>query len=82
MPTLLLEDGFKFFFYANEHEPKHVHVEKGGDFAKIEILTLRVTRNYLKPKELKKALKIAAEHREEFERKWDDWFSRKGPALR
>ncbi|WP_462322660.1 DUF4160 domain-containing protein [Halochromatium sp.] len=26
MPTLLIQDGFKFFFYANEHEPKHVHV--------------------------------------------------------
>ncbi len=36
MPTLLLHEGFKFFFYANEHEPKHVHVMKGGDFAKIE----------------------------------------------
>ena len=26
MPTLLRQDGFKFFFYANEHEPKHIHV--------------------------------------------------------
>ena len=26
MPTLLRKDGFKFFFYANEHEPKHIHV--------------------------------------------------------
>jgi hypothetical protein len=41
MPTLLLQDGFKFFFYANEHEPKHVHVMKGGDFAKIEIVSLK-----------------------------------------
>jgi len=39
MPTLLIYDGFKFFFYANEHEPKHVHVIKGGDFAKIELLS-------------------------------------------
>jgi len=54
MPTLLLYDGFKFFFYANEHEPKHVHVMKGDDFAKIELQTLKVVDNYMKPKELKK----------------------------
>ena len=34
MPTLLNEDGFRFFFYANEHEPKHIHVIKGDGFAK------------------------------------------------
>ena len=44
MPTLLLQDGFKFFFYANEHEPKHVHIMKGGDFAKVEIVSLKVAR--------------------------------------
>jgi hypothetical protein len=54
MPTLLLHDGFKFFFYANEHEPKHVHVMKGGDFAKIEIVSLKVVDDYMKPKDTKK----------------------------
>ncbi len=52
MPTLLNENGFKFFFYANEHEPKHIHVIKGDGFAKIELCTLNVVQNYLKPKEL------------------------------
>ena len=32
---LLLQDGFKFFFYANEHDPKHIHVQKAGEFVKI-----------------------------------------------
>ena len=45
MPTLLIQEGFKFFFYANEHEPKHIHVMKGGEFAKIELSTLRVVKN-------------------------------------
>lgn len=76
MPTLLVQDGFKFFFYANEHEPKHIHVTKGGEYAKIEIKTLRVVRNYLKPKELKRALQITREHRREFERRWDEYFRR------
>jgi hypothetical protein len=54
MPTLLNKNGFKFFFYANEHEPKHVHVIFGGDFAKIELAELRIVKNYMKPKSLKK----------------------------
>lgn len=37
MPTLLNENGFKFFFYANEHEPKHIHVARSDGFAKVEL---------------------------------------------
>jgi hypothetical protein len=55
MPTLLVQDGFKFFFYANEHEPKHVHVSKGDDYAKFELGTFRVSQDFMKPKELKNA---------------------------
>ena len=74
MPTLLLKEGFKFFFYANEHEPKHIHVMKGSDFAKIELSTLRVVYNYLKPQELRKVLEITEIYQDEFERKWDEFF--------
>ena len=55
MPTLLLIDGYKFFFYANEHEPKHIHIMKGGDFAKIDLTSLQVVHNYMKPKDLKRS---------------------------
>ena len=58
MPTLLREEGFIFFFYANEHEPKHIHVRKGDEFAKIELGTLRVVRNYMKLNDIKRALEI------------------------
>ena len=37
MPTIFLYDGFRFFFYSNEGEPRepmHVHVMKGGHEAK------------------------------------------------
>ncbi len=76
MPTLLIEDGFKFFFYANEHEPRHIHVLKGEGFAKIELGTFKVVKNYLKPKELKRALEIVRERNDEFERKWNEWFDK------
>lgn len=76
MPTLLVKNGFKFFFFANEHEPKHIHVTRAGDFAKIELKTLKITNNCLKSRDLKKALEITQEHRLEFERKWDEYFKR------
>ena len=75
MPTLLLQDGFKFFFYANEHEPKHIHVMKNEGFAKIELAHLKVVQNHLKPKDLKVALAIIEQHKDEFERKWNEWFN-------
>ncbi len=74
MPTLLVEEGFRFFFYVNEHEPMHIHVIKGDGFAKIELGSGRVVRSYLKPKELKKALAMIQKHQAEFERAWHEWF--------
>lgn len=50
MPALLLIDGYKFLFYANEYEPKHIHIMKGGDFAKIDLASLQIAHNYMKPK--------------------------------
>jgi len=75
LPTLLNENGFKFFFYANEHEPKHIHIMKSDGFAKIELENLKVVQNYLKPKELKLALEIVKKNRDDFERIWDEWFN-------
>lgn len=77
MPTLLDKDGFKFFFYANEHEPMHIHVMKQDDFAKIELESLKVTKNYMKVKDLKLALNIVKENRKNFIRIWDEWFNQR-----
>ena len=75
MPTLLNQSGFKFFFYANEHEPKHIHIMKSDGFAKIELENLKVVQDYLKPKDLKIALKIVKKNQKEFERIWNEWFN-------
>ena len=37
MPTLLRIFGLRFFFYLDEHQPIHVHVECNGKLAKIEL---------------------------------------------
>lgn len=82
MPTLLQQDGFQFVFYASEHEPKHVHAFKGDDYAKIELRTLAVKANHMKPKDLGKAFTIVQLHNQEFEAAWDDWQrKRRGGSL-
>jgi|LGOV01.1.fsa_nt_gb hypothetical protein len=75
LPTLLNQDGFKFFFYANEHEPKHIHIMRSDGFAKVELENLKVVQNYLKPKDLKLALQIVKENKDNFERIWNEWFN-------
>ena len=35
MPTILRERGYRFFFFSREnHEPPHIHIESGDDYAK------------------------------------------------
>ena len=70
-------DVHSVFFYANEHEPKHVHVVNGDDFVKIELASLKVSQNYMKPKDLKQALALVEVHRTQFERQWDEYFSQR-----
>ncbi|MFA6598858.1 MAG: DUF4160 domain-containing protein [Ignavibacteriaceae bacterium] len=77
MPTILIKDGFKFFFYANEHLPKHIHVVKAENFAKIDLNRLRITENHFNNRELKKVLEITRENKEYFLRKWNEYFKGK-----
>ena len=37
MPTIFEIFGLRFFFFAEDHSPIHVHVVKGDDDAKIAI---------------------------------------------
>ena len=74
MPTLLKLNGFKFFFYSNEHEPKHIHIMKNDEFAKINLENLEVLFSSFKSKDLAFVLKVIKEHKNEFERTWDEYF--------
>ncbi|MBO9612316.1 MAG: DUF4160 domain-containing protein [Dyadobacter sp.] len=38
MLTVLYINGFRFFFWMNEHEPIHIHVEKGKCNARIVLV--------------------------------------------
>jgi len=35
MPTVLKIQNLRFYFYANDHEPIHVHIKGGGAMAKV-----------------------------------------------
>ena len=72
MPVVFEKDGYKFFFYSNEHEPVHVHVRKGSGEAVFEVeaaVELRESQN-MKMLELRKALKLVRENRDLILEKW------------
>ena len=77
MPTLLIERGFKFFFYANEHEPRHIHVMKGGRHGRIDLQTLEFTLCTLKAAERRVALEIATREARNFIAAWNAFFARR-----
>ncbi len=72
MPTLFTIDGYRFFFYSNEHRPIHVHVVKGETRAKIEVESdiETVSHDGLNSKELAKIERIVAERRDEIIKAW------------
>jgi hypothetical protein len=72
MPIIFEKDGYKFFFYSNEHDPVHVHVRHGGGEAVFEVETaveLRESQG-MKMLELRKALKLVRENRDLILEKW------------
>ena len=76
MPTLLMIFGLRFFFYLDEHEPIHVHVNANGKLAKIALepeISL-VYNHGLKEQEIKKAIDTCKTYREEFINEWHKRF--------
>lgn len=74
MPTVFTEDGFRFFFYSNDHPPIHVHVRKADGEAVFEVepdVELRESAG-MKIKDLARAEELARENRELIIRHWHD----------
>ena len=79
MPTLWVEDGFRFFFYSNEgspREPVHVHVEKGDAEAKFWIWPeVRVAYNEgYDARTLRRLMGMVEAERGRIERIWHEYF--------
>jgi len=78
MPKVFEKDGYRFFFYSNEHLPIHVHVRHGGGEAVFDVepsVELRESQG-MKVNDLSKAELLAIEHRELIIEKWHEHLDR------
>jgi hypothetical protein len=74
MPKVFEKDGYRFFFYSNEHRPIHIHVRYGGGEAVFDVergVELRESLG-LKVRELSRAQELAEEHRQLIIEKWHE----------
>lgn len=80
MPTVLRVADFVFYFFADDHEPAHVHAANGDGSAVIEIETGRVVRRRgdIRRKDAARAVIIVAEHRDHLQRAWTEFAFRRG----
>lgn len=78
MPLIFEHNGFKFFFYSNDHEPIHVHVRYSGGEAVFNINEeVELRESYgLKVKELAKAQSLAESHKQLIVEKWNEHLSK------
>ena len=77
MPTVFTEDGYRFFFYSNDHTPIHVHVQKGSGEAVFNVEGTVVLRESvgMKTQELNKAESLALEKQGLIIAKWNEHFN-------
>ncbi len=77
MPTIFRYEGYRFFFFSDDHLPRHVHIEKGDSYVRIELSSLKVTDSYrTSAKEIRKLQKIVESKREMLIGAWDEYFDR------
>jgi len=76
MPTVLKLLGMRFFYWAREHEPIHVHVQKGDAEARFDIEPeLILTANMgFKPHELAIAEEVIIDNRDFIIEHWKLFF--------
>jgi Domain of unknown function (DUF4160) len=77
MPTVFIEQGFRFFFWSNENdEPMHIHVEKGGAEGKIwlePIIKIAYMHEFTS-REQKIIIKITSDKILTSKQKWNEYF--------
>ena len=74
MPTIFDLFGMRYFFYAGDHEPIHVHLENGDGRAMV-ILDPVISVEYnqgIKTKDLNKAIVMIETYKEEIIKVWSE----------
>lgn len=78
MPTVLRVYGFRFFFYTNDHLPRHIHVEKGDGTAKFNLFPVELVKSKrFKAAEISEIRNLVLENRELLNQKWNEYFNTK-----
>lgn len=76
MPTILRINGFRFFFFSDEHLPFHIHVEKGDSYMRVELETFKITQRYKFSKnDERKIIGIIQEYQQIFIGAWNEYFN-------
>lgn len=76
MPTVLLIFGIRFYFFPNDHEPIHIHIEYQGKTAKIQVVPeiQLIENNGLKSQVIKKAMDAVSHYQDDIIREWNKLF--------
>ncbi|EMS34753.1 hypothetical protein C943_03440 [Mariniradius saccharolyticus AK6] len=78
MPTVLNVFGYRFFFYSNDHDPPHIHVEKGNATAKFLLRPIELVKSKgFGAKDLKEIRKFIELYQLTLERSWNEYFDNK-----
>ena len=77
MPTIYRYKGFRFHFFSNEgHEPPHVHIRRGDDSCKFWLQPVNLAYNDgMNGHEITELEQVTSENRDEFLRKWHEYFA-------
>ena len=76
MPNILYKNGYRFFFYSNDDEPIHVHVEKNDSTAKFNLEPVELVRSgRFNAKELKEIRFLIEENVELLKNEWYEFFN-------
>jgi hypothetical protein len=83
VPTVFRREGYRFYFFSNEgdpREPVHVHVRRGGDEAKFWLQPeVAVADSFgFNAAELNVLVRMVNEDRARIERAWNGHFGHSG----
>ena len=76
MPTIINVKGFRFFFYSNDHDPLHIHIEKDSKTAKFSLAPVELLKSKkFNASELKVIRIIIEGNIELLKQKWNEYFN-------
>lgn len=75
MPTVFIEDGFRFMIHTGDHPPAHCHVYKAGNMAQVNITPVGLRKDKgFKPRETRRILSIARRRQAELLAAWNELY--------